>query len=392
MTTPSSAARLPLRIAVVANTSWYLYNFRRNLMRALTEQGHHPVAVGGDGEYAQRLLDEGFSHRAVRFNGSGTHPWHELGTVRALRRVLAAERIDMVLSYTPKGNAYSALALYGRSGALVMNISGLGMAFSSDCLLAAAMRALYRLTLRRAEWVFFQNEPDMRHFLQAGLVSDARASRLPGSGVDLSAFQPSVDPGNMARAGGPVFLLVARLLWDKGVGEFAEAARLVKATHPSARFRLLGPLAPEHRAGVPQATIQAWVDAGTVEYAGAAHDVRPYLMAADCVVLPSVYREGVPRSLLEAAACARPVIATDSVGCRDTVDDGVSGFLCKPRDAADLARQMLRLLAMPPDARQRMGEAGRAKMAREFDETLVIESYRRLVSAIATGAAQESMP
>lgn len=385
----SSAPVRPLRIAVVANTSWYLYNFRRNLIRALVADGHVLFAIGGDGEFSQRLRAEGIEHREVPFNGSGTQPLRELATVLALRRHLVHERIDLVLGYTPKGNIYSALALLGRPARLLMNISGLGMAFASDGPLAAMVRGLYRIALRKAAWVFFQNDEDMQQFNARRLVDPARVSRLPGSGVDLAAFGVAPPPDAAAGgAPGALFLMVARLLWDKGVGEFVEAARQVKRQQPGTRFRLLGALAPDHRAGVPAADIQAWVDAGIIEYPGAVVDVRPHLAAADCVVLPSVYREGVPRSLLEAAAMARPVIATDSVGCRDAVDDGVSGYLCRPRDADDLARKMLQFLALDGPARAAMGAAGRAKMAREFDERIVIDAYRRQVGALAAAPAK----
>ncbi len=382
MTAHTSTADRPLRIGVVANTSWYLFNFRSNLIRALRDDGHEVIAIGGDGQYGRQLRDGGIEHREVVFNGSGMHPLRELGTVLALRRVFARERLDQVLSYTPKGNIYSALAMLGKPGALVMNVSGLGAAFARNDLLAATVRVLYRVSLRRAEWVFFQNEDDLAQFKARKLVDATRVSRLPGSGVDLTRFRPFPVGEATAANACPLFLMVARLLWDKGVGEFAEAARLVRQQHPGARFRLLGALAPGHRGGVPEAVVRQWVSEGVLEYLGAVDDVRPYLTEATCVVLPSVYREGVPRTLLEAAASARPVITTDSVGCRDAVDDGVSGFLCRPRDAVDLARQMLRLLATPPALQREMGRAGRRKMEREFDETRVIEAYRQRVQAI----------
>ena len=375
--------RRRLRIAVVANTSWSLYNFRLNLIRELRADGHVPIAIGGDGEYAARLGAEGIEHRELVFNGSGTNPLQELRTMTALRRTFAREQIDLVLSYTPKGNIYSALALLGRPGSLLMNVSGLGAAFARNDMLAMIVRGLYRVCVHRASWVFFQNEEDRSLFVAGGLVDATQCSRLPGSGVDLAAFAPQVVERSTGAVDGPLFLMVARLLWDKGVGEFVEAARQVKLSHPTARFRLLGALEPDHRGGVPEASIRQWVDNGVVEYAGAVRDVRPQLAEADCVVLPSVYREGVPRSLLEAAAMAMPVITTNSIGCRDAVDDEVTGFLCQPRDAADVARQMLRLLAMPLAARRRMGEAGRMKMEREFSEASVIEAYRQRIGEIA---------
>lgn len=369
-----------LRIAVVANTSWYLYNFRRNLMRALGDDGHQVVAVGGDGAFAQRLREQGFEHCAVPFSGAGTRPWRELSTVRALRRVLRAERFDLVLSYTPKGNLYAALAGRGLPIAQVMNVSGLGRASTSPGMASRVVDLLYRHTVSRAAWVFFQNDDDRGQFIDRGYVPPERTSRLPGSGVDLDAFVPAPLPSPEAGTG--VFLMVARLLWDKGVREYVEAARSLRVRWPRARFQLLGPLDASPHSGVPRAALDAWVAEGVIEYLGQTDDIRPHLRAADCVVLPS-YREGVPRSLLEAAASMRPVITTDSVGCRDAVDPGVSGLLCRPKDAADLAQQMIRFLSMTPAQRQAMGSAGRQKMEREFDERIVIDAYRGRVAALA---------
>jgi glycosyltransferase involved in cell wall biosynthesis len=386
MSADNGPAHQPRRIGVVANTSWYLHNFRGNLIRALQADGHAVFAIGGDGEYAARLRAQGIEHRPVVFDGSGTRPWRELATVWALRRAFVRERIDVVLSYTPKGNIYSALALTGQPATLLMNVSGLGTAFAYDGLLARVVRALYRASLRRAAWVFFQNDDDMARFRSRNMVDASRTSRLPGSGVDLEAFRAQM-PADRADAD-PLFLMVARLLWDKGIGEFAEAARRVKKEYPRSRFRLLGALVPDHRGGVPEATLRQWVEDGVLEYPGMVDDVRPQLKQADCVVLPSVYREGVPRSLLEAAASARPVIAADTVGCRDALDDGISGFLCKPRDPEDLARQMLRLLALSDAERRRMGEAGRAKMEREFDEGCVIAAYRQCLNALGHSGPQ----
>ena len=371
-----------LRIAVVANTAWYLHNFRRNLMRTLQGHGHHVIAIGDEGPFGLRLSEQGYRFHAVPFSGAGTRPWRELATVLALRRVLKQERIDLVLSYTPKGNLYGALAGRGMALAQVMNISGLGRAATSPGLASHVVDRLYRHTVARAAWVFFQNEDDHQLFVERGYVPQARTSRLPGSGVDLGAFTPSPLPS--AQAGTCVFLMVARLLWDKGVGEYVEAARSLRAQWPRARFQLLGPLDASPRSGVPRAKLDAWADEGVVEYLGETDDIRPCLQAADCIVLPS-YREGVPRSLLEAAASARPLVTTDAVGCRDAVDAGVTGLLCAPRDSADLARQMRTLLQMQPQERSRMGLAGRRKMEQEFDERFVIDAYRAQIAALRRG-------
>lgn len=370
-----------LRIAVVANTAWYLHNFRRNLMQALKQDGHHVIAVGGEGAFAQRLREQGFQHHAVPFSGAGTAPWHELATVRALRRVLRRERINLVLSYTPKGNLYAALAARGLPLRQVMNVSGLGRAVTSPGAASRIVEWLYRRTVPRAAWVFFQNDDDRQLFVERAWVTPARSSRLPGSGVDLGAFTPGALPSN--EAGACVFLMVARLLWDKGVGEYVEAARSLRLRCPKARFQLLGPLDASPRSGVTRAVLDGWIAEGVVEYLGETDDIRPYVRAADCIVLPS-YREGVSRALLEGAACARPLIASDVPGCRDAIDTGNSGLLCRVADAADLADKMGQVLAMPTALRVAMGSAGRAKVEREFDEQIVISAYRRCIASIQT--------
>jgi glycosyltransferase involved in cell wall biosynthesis len=367
-----------LKLAVVANTSWYIYNFRRNLMKALERAGHQVVAIGGPDDHIEKLQAEGFRHLAIPAMGSGLRPWHELKTIVALRRALHAEAVDLVLSYTPKANLYAAFALLGTKTRSIPNVSGLGAAFVRGGWLAAAVQVMYRIALRRASWVVFQNPDDHIHFIGRRLVDPERALRVPGSGVDLARFAPSTMPNDDITR----FLMVSRLIWEKGVGEFIAAARIVRLREPSARFVLLGPTDNSSRRGVPSTVIDGWVAEGIVEYAGSSDDVRPHLVAASCVVLPSYYREGVPRSLLEAAAMARPIITTDAVGCREVVDEGLNGYLCQTRDAADLADKMTRFLALTQTERARMGRQSRLKAERQFDERIVIARYLEMVERI----------
>lgn len=380
-----------LRIAVVANTTWYIYNFRRNLMLHLKDMGHEVIAVGPEDRYAGLFRQDGIAHVGVPFHGAGKNPLRELGTLLRLRRVFRQHRIDVVLSYTPKGNIYSAFALVGRDGRLVVNVSGLGRAFSREGLLARTVQGLYQQAFRRAEWVFFQNDEDRSAFVGKRIVSHAKSSRLPGSGVDLRRFS-APDLAADARRGeaGLAFLFVARLLWDKGIGEYVEAARLVKQRYPGAQFRVLGSIDRGGAGAVPEDTLRSWIATGLIDYLGACDDVRPHLAAADCVVLPSFYREGVPRSLLEAAAMSRPVITTDAIGCRDTVDDKQSGLLCKPRDSADLAEKIGQFMAMSPAERDLMGRRAREKMERDFDERIVIDAYSALLHLPQAAPAQQA--
>jgi glycosyltransferase involved in cell wall biosynthesis len=375
-----------VKVAVVANSCWYLYNFRRNLMEALREAGHEVIAVAPADAYVQRLRQTGVEVGTFALDPRGTNPVRELRSVLALRRLLRSKGMDVALSYTPKGNLYTALAQLGTRGRQVANISGLGTAFVRSNWLTPLLRAAYRVLFRHASWVFFQNEDDRQMFLQAATVRANRCSRLPGSGVDLQHFAPQPLP-SCVDVGPVTFLLVARMLRDKGIGEYVGAARTLQRSRPGmARFLLLGFLDAGNPSAISADEMARWVADGSVEYLGPSDDIRPHMAAADCAVLPSYYREGVPRSLLEAAAMGRPVITTDSVGCRDAVEDGVTGFLCRPRDVADLTRNIERFIDMPPTARVAMGRQARARMEREFDERLVIHQYLKVVDGVAPAA------
>jgi len=367
-----------LKIALIANTSWYLYNFRLNLAKELIRKGYNVVAIAPLDEHSQRLEDEGVRHRHLSLEGASINPFRELATIFSLRRILQAEKVDIALSYTPKGNIYTGLAVVRYPIHQLANVSGLGRVFIKQSWLSYLARILYKFAFRRAAWVFFQNEDDRQIFTKSGLVDVSKSERIPGSGVDLVRFCPISDKSSDNTY--PItFLLIARLLWDKGLGEFVEAARFVRAKKPSTRFQILGFLDVANPSAVSRQTINDWVEEGIVEYLGATDDIRPFLSVADCCVLPSFYREGVPRSLLEAAAMGIPVITTDATGCRDAVDNGVTGFLCFPRNSQDLANKMLQFLSMPTVERQEMGMRGRDKMTREFDEKIVIDRYTAVI-------------
>jgi glycosyltransferase involved in cell wall biosynthesis len=374
-----------LNIAIVANSSWYLFNFRSNLIRSLQLAGHYVITIGSRDSHSDRVAAVSSAHCDIVFSGTGTNPFRELSTVIALRRAFRRHKIDVVLSFTPKANVYAALAITGFPARLVANVSGLGRAFASHGFLRTVVQLLYRRTFSRSDWVFFQNDEDRKYFVDRLYVSADRSSRLPGSGVDVSRFMPRPSYGARARAVSTSFLLVARMIWDKGIGEFVEAAKIVRRQRPDAAFRLLGAVEQPGPAAVPLSMLQEWQAAGWIEYLGVTDDVAAHIAEADCVVLPSSYREGVPRSLLEAAAMSTPIIASDSVGCRDAVDDGVSGFLCRPRDAAHLADRMLAFADLPPQERMRMGRAGRIKMVREFDERIVLNCYVDLLAQWTLG-------
>lgn len=368
-----------MKIALASNTAWNLYNFRGGLIRRLLEEGAAVTVVAPPDAFSDKLAGMGCEVISLPMDNKGTHPVRDLRTLCYFHSVYRKVRPDVALHFTIKPVIYGSLAARMQGIPVANTITGLGTAFLREGWLMRVVESLYRVSQRWPQRVFFQNHDDRDLFVGRGLVPAEKAERLPGSGVDLERFTPVVYPGNPA----PVFLLVARLLRDKGVVEFVEAARRVRAHHPEARFQLLGPLGVANRTAIPAEEVAGWVAEGVVEYLGETGDVRPALAAADCVVLPS-YREGVPRTLLEGAAMDRPIIATDVPGCREVVAEGENGYLCRAKDAKDLAERMERFIRLPSDARQAMGKAGRAKVEREFDERLVIGRYIQVIDEIVS--------
>lgn len=367
-----------MKIALVANTSWYLYNFRRNLMSALNDAGYEIISIGSPDGFEFRLDDEGFAQRTVDFHQVGVNPLKEAQTVLALRRLIIEEEVDVVLSWTPKGNIYTSIALLGLHKPLIANVSGLGRAFIHKSWITLVVKRLLKFALRRAKIVFFQNSDDFRQFVAQGLVDETRSRLLPGSGVDLSHFQPR---DHRAPDGNIRVLMISRLLWSKGIQEFVDAARFLRKDDLSWQFQLLGAMDQSASSGVTQDQLQSWLSEGLVEYLGTTDDVREAIAAADCVVLPS-YREGLPRSLLEASAMARPVLTTDVPGCRDCVDEGVNGFLFDVQSSEELVRALNEFKQLTTSQRSQMGQAGRQKMEAHFDERIVIDSYLTAIQAV----------
>lgn len=368
-----------MKVVIALNTAWNLLNFRVGLISALIANGYEVVAVAPHDEYASRLAALGCRFEALPMDNKGTHPGRDLLLLFRFLRLLRKERPDVFLGYTVKPNIYGSLAAHVLGIPVVNNIAGLGAVFMRDNWLTRLVRLLYKTALSQSKHVFFQNNEDLQLFIEQGLVKPDKVSRLPGSGINLDTF--SYTPLQSLQNRPFCFLLVARLLWDKGVGEYVDAARMLRHTYPEVKFQLLGFLDVKNPSAVSSEQMADWVKEGIVEYLGVADDVKPHLIAADCVVLPS-YREGVPRSLLEAAAIGRPIVTTNTTGCRDAVDDGVNGLLCQVRDAKDLADKMRNMLEMTALERDMLGAAGRKKMEHEFDEKVVINRYLHIIQDI----------
>lgn len=358
-------------IVLSANSCWNILNFRASLIRALIDSGHRVVVVAPQDSYSVAISNLGAAFVPMAMNSSGLSIREDLGLVLRYLRLFRAMRPAFYLGFTIKPNIYGSLAARAAGARVINNVSGLGTAFIKRGLLTRVVSALYRLSFRGSEKVFFQNRDDLDLFVAKRLVAAGKADLLPGSGIDLEHFKPSAqqrEPGSFR------FLFVGRLLWDKGVGEYVEAARRVRGDHPGVSFQMLGQLGAINRTAVPSSELARWRAEGIVDYLGESDDVRGAISQADCIVLPS-YREGLPRALLEGSAMGKPVIATDVPGCRDVVAHGGTGYLCEVRSASSLSDAMLKILHASDAERSAMGAKGREKVELEFCQSRVIAKY-----------------
>lgn len=363
-------------IVVLGSQPEWLSGLRGPMLRDFVARGYRVTAIGSEDMADVRAVLEswGVAYEVVPLRRAGLNPLRDLASCWALWRTLRRLRADLILAYTLKPVVYGMpvawLAGVRRRFAM---ITGRGYAFLEGPELSRRVSrtvatALYRFSLRFADGVLFHNEDDHAFFRRQRMVGPRAATRrIWGSGIDLNRHTPAPLPP----VGGerPVrFLMIGRLIRDKGVNEFADAAAILRGQGRDAQFRLVGPLDPSPNA-VPSEAIAHWAEAGTIDYAGPADDVRPEIAAAHVVVLPS-YSEGLPRSVLEGMAAGRPVITTLAPGCRDTVEDGVSGLLVPVRDAAALAGAMSRFIA-DPDLIGRLGAAALARARDRFDVSSV---------------------
>lgn len=367
-----------MKIIVLSNTSWYLFNFRLNLMRHLQSLGYEVLAVAPLDNYSSRFASYNIQFHAITIDNQGTNPIKDSLLIARFVALFAKQQPTVILSYTPKCNIYAGLAAGFLNIPIINNVSGLGTAFIRKNFVTYIVKKLYIVSLRNSTKVFFQNKEDLQLFIDNRLVKKTLTGLLPGSGVDTQYFLPEK---NKIVNNKFIFLLVARMLKDKGIIEFVEAASLLKKQYPSIECQLLGFLDVKNPSAISSQEMQTWVNEGIINYLGVSDSVLDYLRLADCVVLPS-YREGVPRSLLEAASVGKPLITTDAVGCREVVDEGINGFLCEVQNSNDLKTKMEKMFLLSESQRLQMGKNSRKKMLAEFDESIVINQYVELISSI----------
>lgn len=375
-----------MKILLSVNAAWNIWNFRRPLVEALLADGHAIRILAPRDEAVPHLEAMGCSFSHLKMSVKGLNPVQDGRLILQLRKHFRDFQPDAILSFTIKNNLFGAIAAKSMRIPFIPNVTGLGTAFLSGAVLEQVATVLYKTAFRKLPIVFFQNQEDQALFVDRKLVTRAQARRVPGSGIDLDRFSAVPLPSD---APAPVFLMIARLLRDKGVVEFVDAARLVRARQPQARFQLLGATSAENRTAIDRETVESWENEGAIEYLGETDDVRTLITSADCVVLPS-YREGAPRTLIEGAAMARPLIATDVPGCRAVVEDSRTGFLCTARSAESLAQACEAFIALTPHERADMGRVGRIKMEREFGHNIVVDAYRKTLQELNQALRQPS--
>lgn len=366
-----------MKVAIVLNTSWNIYNFRMNLVRSLQAEGHEIHTVAPTDDYTHFLTEAGCIHHAVKMDSRGANPVKDMALIVELYGIYKRVKPDVILHYTIKPNVYGSLAASFLRIPVVNNVCGLGTVFLKDDLLSSIAMFLYRISFKFPRKVFFQNPDDLNLFLDKKLVPRHTVDLLPGSGIDLDRFKPVSFHRNQKFT----FLLISRLITDKGILEYIDAVKKLKAEGLDARFQVLGAIDPEHKRGIKREIVQEWINSGLIEYLGTTKDVRHFIELADCVVLPS-YREGTPRTLLEAASSSKPIVATNVPGCNQVVEDNFNGLLCNIKDSADLAAKMRSMASYDDETLKNMGLNGRRKMEAEYDESIVIDKYLHTLTAL----------
>ena len=372
------------KIFINSNMIWTISQFRLGLIKAFIKAGYEVVCAADTDDFSMlsemKLAEAGARFIRLPLSRKSINPLQDLWYIVLLRRVLRRERPDLVINFTVKPIVYGSLAAHSLGIPSFAVTTGLGFVFTRQNLLTRFIKLLYAFSLRFPKRIFFLNEDDRNALIKGSLADPKKTRILPSEGIDLDHYHPTgrFDPSEPF-----TFLLIARLLWEKGIGEYVEAARKLKESHgKQVECRLIGYIDENNPGGISREQLIEWVSEGVITYLGTTDDVRPVIADADCVVLPSIYREGVPRTLMEAAAMAKPLIATNWVGCREVVDHDINGYLCKPRDANDLYDKMVDMLNLSDQERALMGTNGREKMQRQFDEKIVINQYFKEIEAL----------
>ncbi len=372
---------MPVNIAIIENNIIATNTIREKLTRSLMENGYKvTILTTGNNADMEQARKNGFN--VIDVKGSTQNPLDIFIYMHNLSKALKETRASVCLTFTIRPAIWGNVVTRFLKIPTITNITGIGPLFARKNIAYRAARTLYKFVLRKTTKIFFQNYDDMNIFVEKGFVTAGKAERIPGSGIDYTYYSPMPARNPDGKF---IFLFISRLVKDKGILEYVEASRLLKKELPGAEFRVLGPVWLQNLKDntVTEKELRKWVDENIIVYSGDAKDVRPHIAGADCIVLPS-YREGTSNVLLEAAAMERPCITCNTTGCKEIIEDGVTGFLCKVKDVSDLASKMKMMAALSPALRAGMGIKARQKVIREFDKQIVIDAYLNAIENINT--------
>ncbi|MCH2021432.1 MAG: glycosyltransferase family 4 protein [Saprospiraceae bacterium] len=372
-------ANKTLKIGIVLNTAWNIYNFRLPIIKALLIKGHRVVAIAPDDEYVPYIINTGCQYIPVKFlSRKGVNPIRDIKFIYELYNIYKEEKFDLVLQYTIKPNIYGCFAARLAKVKTISTITGLGYTFLSNGIVNQIAKILYKFAFKTGTKFVFQNRDDKKLFEDIGICPVHKTSLIKGSGIDASFFKPLPKSQESANL---VFLFVGRLLYDKGISEMFEASRILKNKFKNTEVWVVGAIDEGNPAAVNKLEVEQNHEQGIINYLGTSKDVRSIIQNVDVVVLPS-YREGLPRVMLESLSMAKAIITTDVAGCREVVLDKINGFMVPARDANALSRAMISMCELNPEQRKAMGLAGRQLVLDQFDEKIIIKEYFKLIDTV----------
>jgi glycosyltransferase involved in cell wall biosynthesis len=365
------------KILININTTWNIFNFRLSLIKELQNNGHEIIAVAPKDKYVDELEAIGVKCFNIKLKPQGTNPIIDLNLIIQYYKLFKIIKPDIVLSYTIKPNVYGNFALCLLGIPVINNISGLGTVFIKNSFTTSIVKFLYKLILRSSTHVFFQNEKDQNLFIKLNIIKFHKCSVIPGSGVNVEKFncERTKNPGNK-------YLFVGRLISDKGVIEYLESAVSIIKYYPNKEFLLCGELDYDNKTAISIKELKYYTDNySQIKYLGKTDNIVKLLSEIDVMVLPS-YREGLSKSLIEAAAMSLPIITTNVPGCKEVVEDGLNGFLCELKSRKSLENAILKMINLSNDKRLQMGLNGRLKIINTFTDEIVNNIYLNKINKI----------
>lgn len=359
-------------VVLSSNTSWYLYNFRASTIRSFIDKGYNVVCVSPKDEYSEKLVSEiGCKWVKLTMDNQGSNPIKDSLLFFRLVGIYAKLRPVAVFNFTIKNNIYGTWAAKCIGANIFNNVSGLGTAFIKDNLTSELVKLLYKLSQPFANRVFCQNPDDMQLLIKNGLVNKNKLTLLPGSGINTNYYHPSyIKPKEENRLF--KFIFIGRMIGDKGIYELLEAAQLLFNAGEKFKLTLVGPVGVKNKTAISEPDLRQLTDKPYLDWIGESNNIREVLSTSNCVVLPS-YREGLPRTLLEAGAMGLPSITTDVPGCKHVITHGYNGLLCDAKSAQSLFLQMKKMLYLSDSEYFSMCENSRVNVVKKFDEKIVIK-------------------